>query len=47
MFICDVYIKGEYKERFSTPCISETKIWLMAKKYGCAPKDVHLDCLRI
>ncbi len=47
MFYCKVFINGEYKESFKDYCPSETKVWLMAKKYGCKLSDVHIDCLRV
>ena len=34
------FINGEYKESFKDYCISQTKLWLMAKKYGCKLSEV-------
>lgn len=47
MYICKVFVKGEYKESFKDYCISQTKLWLMAKKYGCKLSEVSIDCLRV
>ena len=47
MYVCKVYVKGEYKETFKDYCISQTKVWLMAKKYECKLEDVQIDCLRM
>lgn len=47
MYVCKVFINGEYKESFKDYCISQTKVWLMAKKYGCKLSEVNIDCLRM